>query len=138
MKKSGNSDQFALFIQKDMGLFLMKNHLLMLWHYFWSEKMCMWICSIKFFFWGIALSTIWLPMAYCCHFSTAAPNFFFDMLGKLQKGVSGHLVLSFLLLLIPWFIVKMCLEFIWFTILFNFVLMLWKLYLWIDWIDSCT
>ena len=27
-------------------------------------------------------------MAYCCHFSTAAPNFFFDMLGKLQKGVS--------------------------------------------------
>ena len=55
-----------------------------------------------------------------------------------RKEYLGHLVLSFLLLLIPWFIVKMCLEFIWFTILFNFVLMLWKLYLWIDWIGSCT
>lgn len=47
------------------------------------------------FFWGFALSTIWLRLVYCCHFSTAAPKYFLGMLVKLLKWVSKAFGLFF-------------------------------------------
>ena len=46
-------------------------------------------------------------MKYCCHVWAGAPSCYLELLDKLQKKYAGLLVLHLVLLLNPWFIVKM-------------------------------
>ena len=75
-----------------------------------SKKIGALIRSMKFRSPEVALylykSTIRPCMEYCCHVWAGAPSCYLDLLGKLQKRISGLLVLHLLLLLNPWLIVE--------------------------------
>ena len=74
-----------------------------------SKKIGALICSMKFLSPDVALylykSTIWLCMEYYCHVWAGAPNYYLELLDKLQKWTL--LVLHLLPLLNPWLLVEM-------------------------------
>ena len=76
-----------------------------------SKKITALIRPMKFISSEIALypykSTIWPCTEDCCHGWAGAPSCYLELLGKLQNGYAGLLVLDLLPLLNPWLMVEM-------------------------------